>query len=178
MAETEKSNKWGNSLAVQCLGLSRSPALSKCSTCVSCSVVSNSVTSWTVAHHVPPTMGFPRREYWSGLPFPSPGKWSVCGASLHVYASLVYYFYSKVISLIIKVNIKLAVNLLFKYKLKLLLQINSNFKNPAMTSDSIQEVLQCYHIAEGVFFSYWCYLKKKLSIHYFILAQWYENFKF
>ena len=28
---------------------------------------------WTVAHQAPLSMGFPRQEYWSGLPFPSPG---------------------------------------------------------------------------------------------------------
>ena len=26
---------------------------------------------WTVAHQAPPSMGFSRQEYWSGLPFPS-----------------------------------------------------------------------------------------------------------
>ena len=31
------------------------------------------VTPWTVAHRVPLSTGFPRQEYWSGLPFPSPG---------------------------------------------------------------------------------------------------------
>ena len=30
-------------------------------------------TPWTVAHQAPPSMGFPRQEYWNGLPFPSPG---------------------------------------------------------------------------------------------------------
>ena len=30
-------------------------------------------TPWTVACQAPPSMGFPRQEYWSGLPFPSPG---------------------------------------------------------------------------------------------------------
>ena len=30
-------------------------------------------TPWTVAYQVPPSMGFYRQEYWSGLPFPSPG---------------------------------------------------------------------------------------------------------
>ena len=30
-------------------------------------------TPWTVAHQPPPSMGFSRQEYWSGLPFPSPG---------------------------------------------------------------------------------------------------------
>ena len=30
-------------------------------------------TPWTVAHQAPPSMGFSRQEYWSGVPFPSPG---------------------------------------------------------------------------------------------------------
>ena len=30
-------------------------------------------TSWTVALQTPLSMGFSRQEYWSGLPFPSPG---------------------------------------------------------------------------------------------------------
>ena len=28
-------------------------------------------TTWTAAHQAPPSMGFPRQEYWSGLPLPS-----------------------------------------------------------------------------------------------------------
>ena len=28
---------------------------------------------WPVAYQAPPSMGFSRQEYWSGLPFPSPG---------------------------------------------------------------------------------------------------------
>ena len=31
-------------------------------------------TPWTVAYQAPPSMGFPRQEYWSGLPLPSPHK--------------------------------------------------------------------------------------------------------
>ena len=31
------------------------------------------VTPWTVACQAPLSMGFSRQEYWSGLPFPSPG---------------------------------------------------------------------------------------------------------
>ena len=34
------------------------------------------VTPWTVAHQAPLSMGFPRRKYWSGLQFPSPGDLS------------------------------------------------------------------------------------------------------
>ena len=32
------------------------------------------VTPWTVTHQVPQSMEFSRQEYWSGLPFPSPGN--------------------------------------------------------------------------------------------------------
>ena len=39
-----------------------------------CSVVLDSfVTPSTLAHQAPLPMGFSRQEYWSGLPFPSPG---------------------------------------------------------------------------------------------------------
>ena len=31
------------------------------------------MTLWTVAYQASPSMGFSRQEYWSGLPFPSPG---------------------------------------------------------------------------------------------------------
>ena len=30
-------------------------------------------TRWAVAYQTPPSRGFSRQEYWSGLPFPSPG---------------------------------------------------------------------------------------------------------
>ena len=30
-------------------------------------------TPWTVAYQALPSMGFSRQEYWTGLPFPSPG---------------------------------------------------------------------------------------------------------
>ena len=30
-------------------------------------------TQWTLAHQASLSLGFPRQEYWSGLPFPSPG---------------------------------------------------------------------------------------------------------
>ena len=30
------------------------------------------VTPWTVTYQVPPSVGFSKQEYWSGLPFPSP----------------------------------------------------------------------------------------------------------
>ena len=39
---------------------------------------------WTEAHQAPLSVGFPRREYWSGLPFPSPGDLSDLGLNSHL----------------------------------------------------------------------------------------------
>ena len=36
-------------------------------------VSSSFATPWTVARQAPLSMEFPRQEYWSGFPFPSPG---------------------------------------------------------------------------------------------------------
>ena len=33
------------------------------------------VTPRTVAYYAPPSMGFPRQEYWCGVPVPSPSAW-------------------------------------------------------------------------------------------------------
>ena len=51
------------------------PGDSEASSCTpKYSIMSNSfVTQWTVAHQTPMSMGFPRQEYWSGLPCPPPG---------------------------------------------------------------------------------------------------------
>ena len=39
-------------------------------------------TPWTAAYQAPPSMGFPRQEYWSGVPFPSPNDFIVIVKSL------------------------------------------------------------------------------------------------
>ena len=45
-----------------------------CTCVLSCfSRVQLFATPWTVAGQAPPSMGFSRQEYWSGLQFPSPG---------------------------------------------------------------------------------------------------------
>ena len=46
------------------------------------------VTPWTAAHQVPLSMGFSRLEYWSVVPFPSPGDFPHpglrhCGQTLY-----------------------------------------------------------------------------------------------
>ena len=39
-------------------------------------------TPWAVGHHAPLSMEFSRQEYWSGLPFPSPGDLTNSGLNL------------------------------------------------------------------------------------------------
>ena len=33
---------------------------------------------WTAAYQAPPSMGFSRQEYWSGMPLPSPDSFGKC----------------------------------------------------------------------------------------------------
>ena len=75
------SGNWIPHAATKCLNaatkISHAPAKTGCGgggggglVAKSCPTV---VTPWTVAHQVPLSIGFSRQEYWSGLPFPSPG---------------------------------------------------------------------------------------------------------
>ena len=49
------------------------PYMCVCSVAQSC--LDSFATQWTVACQAPLSMEFPRQEYWSGLPFPSPASW-------------------------------------------------------------------------------------------------------
>ena len=40
------------------------------------------VTPWAIVRQTPPSMGFSRQEYWSWLPFPSPGDHPAAGIEL------------------------------------------------------------------------------------------------
>ena len=42
------------------------------------------VTPWKAAHEAPPSLGFSRKEYWSGLPFPSPMHACILSCFSHV----------------------------------------------------------------------------------------------
>ena len=44
-------------------------------------------TPWTTAYQAPPSMGFARQEYWSGVPLPSPLKrllWAVANIKIYL----------------------------------------------------------------------------------------------
>ena len=49
----------------------------------SCSCVRLLATPWTAAYQAPPSMGFSRQEYWSGVPSPSP----------YIYMCMYIYIY-------------------------------------------------------------------------------------
>ena len=53
------------------------------------------VTPWAVSHKVPLSLGFPRQEYWNGLPFPSPGDFLDSGIDLMVPALAGIFFATK-----------------------------------------------------------------------------------
>ena len=42
-------------------------------------------TPWTAAYQAPPSMGFSRQEYWSGVPLPSPTYMALIPISLVFY---------------------------------------------------------------------------------------------
>ena len=58
-----------------CIGAPTHWAITKWTACVRAQLFSHVqlfATPWTAARQAPPAMGFPRQEYWRGLPFPSP----------------------------------------------------------------------------------------------------------
>ena len=49
-------------------------------------------TPWTAAHQAPPSMGFSRQEYWSGVPLPSPSTGIVVSITRWISSQdLLYY---------------------------------------------------------------------------------------
>ena len=64
-----------------------------------CSVMSDSVTPWTVACQAPQSLELSRQEYWSGLPFPPLGIFLTQGLNphllclLHCQADFFFFFF-------------------------------------------------------------------------------------
>ena len=53
-----------------------------------CSVMSDSVTPWSVAYQIPLSMEFSRQEYWDGLRFLLQGIFPTLGSSLYLLGIL------------------------------------------------------------------------------------------
>ena len=50
-------------------------------------------TPWTAAYQAPPSMGFSRQEYWSGMPSPSPWKQPRC-PSIDEWIKKLWFIYT------------------------------------------------------------------------------------
>ena len=48
-------------------------------------------TPWTAAYQAPPSMGFARQEYWSGVPLPSASTIPELTESIHVSSSWTFH---------------------------------------------------------------------------------------
>ena len=48
-------------------------------------------TPWTAAYQVPPSMGFSRQEYWSGVPLPSPFNSKYFLITVVIFSFTMYY---------------------------------------------------------------------------------------
>jgi len=48
------------------------------------------MTPWTAASQAPPSMGFSRQEYWSGVPLPSPSYLSIRCLILLIYVCIAF----------------------------------------------------------------------------------------
>ena len=64
------------------------------------------MTPWTTAHQAPPSMGFSKQEYWSGVPLPSP--------SIHDTITNIHCFFNvrpyEVILIVVLISISLIAN--------------------------------------------------------------------
>ena len=70
-------------------------------------------TPWTVAHKAPLSMGFSRQEYWSGLPFPSPGDLPNAGVKPESLCPLHWQVDSLPVSLQGRPQLSLGISQLF-----------------------------------------------------------------
>ena len=70
-------------------------------------------TLWTVSYQAPPTMGFSRQEYWSGVPLPSPHPYMTTGKTIALTRRT---FVGKVMSLLFNMLFKLVIAVLPRSK--------------------------------------------------------------
>ena len=60
-------------------------------------------TPWTAAHQAPPSLGFSRQEYWSGVPLPSPIRGLIYSiVTFHSMKQHVHVFKKRVLNVIIQ----------------------------------------------------------------------------
>ena len=61
-------------------------------------------TPWTAAYQAPPSMGFSRQEYWSGVPLPSPRDLFIC---IYLHGEIWWNVYYPVLTMVIFERVEL-----------------------------------------------------------------------
>ena len=77
----------------KCAQVAKAMKAHACVHAQSCSRVQLFATPWTVARQAPLSMGFPRQEFWSGLPLHPPGDLPNPGIESESLALADRYFY-------------------------------------------------------------------------------------
>ena len=72
-------------------------------------------TPWTAAHQAPPSMGFSRQEYWSGVPLPSPVLSEPTGIKMHTLSLKINWYWRQFAKFLIKLSIQVQGRSVFKY---------------------------------------------------------------
>ena len=93
-------------------------------------------TPWTAAYQAPPSMGFSRQEYWSGVPLSSPVNW--------------YSHYEYRMESLSKIKHKLTIPLLDNFLKKTKTLIEKDICSPMFiaalfTTANIQKNLSVHH---------------------------------
>ena len=68
-------------------------------------------TSWTATYQAPPSMGFSRQEYWSGVPLPSPEPRSVWFQIVFLTCMLIYIILENALEILQNINIYNSLNI-------------------------------------------------------------------
>ena len=95
-------------------------------------------TPWTAAYQAPPSTGFSRQEYWSGVPLPSPlwtwisGNWLILKKLILIYIGKIYIYSS---------NLYAVKDIYFNIKLKDLLLHNLMYQSAHFSHSVVSDSL-------------------------------------
>ena len=130
------------------------------------------VTPWTTAYQAPPSMGFSRQEYWSGVPVPSPK--SVLGGNYYeqqVYLSRLFvriYKHISYICLLVDIEYRwssICIRLV-KRSVRFLKMPNRTFW-PTQYIEAHRNHTQCIQLIFGFYETKWSHIISAIHFTYF-----------
>ena len=124
------------------------------------------VTPWTVACQVPPSTGFPRQEYWSGWPFPSPGVFLIQGLNLGLqHCRQILYYLNHQGSPHSSIKLHFVFLFIQPESLCILIDIFNPFLLVWFLMCSALNLL-CYYLFSVSFFQFFPLLSSSLLLHF------------